>query len=394
MPPEGASAEQNRVLELVLRHGAGTNSFASAQSGFQYFFHGAEACVAYVDTGHAWVTAGAPIAAREAQPEVVAAFLAAARAAGKRVSFFGVEQALSLPDGRALRVLGIGEEPVWDPRAWHSVLRGHRSLREQLRRARAKGVSARELPASELERAQMRDQLSSVTERWLATRAMAPMGFLVRVELFAFSAQRRTFVAEQAGRVLGFANVVPVPARGGWFLQDLVRAPDAPNGTGELLVNAVMRWASDNGCPWLTLGLAPLSGVAAPWLARARRYTRWLYDFSGLRAYKAKFRPNSWHPAYLCFPQNQHALRSIIDVLSAFAQGGFLSFGLRTLRRRPARALHAVSATLVPWTLLGPLWTVLAAAAYASGGSLAAALNRSTSAFTSRSKSVPRAIGS
>ena len=394
MPPEGASAEQNRVLELVLRHGSGTTSFQSAQAGFRYFFHGSEACIAYVDTGGAWVTAGTPIATPEAQAETVAAFLGAARAAGKRVCFFGVERPLVTPDGRALRVLGIGEEPVWDPRAWHAVLREHRSLREQLRRARAKGVNVRELSPSDLERAQLREQLATVTQRWLATRAMAKMGFLVRVESSDFAAQRRTFVAEQEGRVVGFAHVVPIPARSGWFLQDLIRDPGAPNGTGELLVNAVMRWANENDCAWLTLGLAPLSGACSAWLERARRYTRLLYDFSGLRAYKAKFRPNSWQPAYLCYPNDQGALRTIIDVLAAFAEGGFWSFGLRTLRRRPARALHALSAALVPWTVLGPVWTAVAAAGYASSGSLAAAINRTMSAWTSRSKSVPRAIGS
>jgi len=35
----------------------------------------------------------------------------------------------------------IGEQPSWDPRTWAERHRGHRSFKEQLRRARPKGVS-------------------------------------------------------------------------------------------------------------------------------------------------------------------------------------------------------------------------------------------------------------
>ena len=69
------------------------------------------------------------------------------------------------------------------------------------------------------------------------------MAFLVQLEPFGFAEQRRTFIAEQDGRVIGFAGLIPVPARGGWFLEHLVRDPEAPNGTSELLVHAVMGWA-------------------------------------------------------------------------------------------------------------------------------------------------------
>ncbi len=67
-----------------------------------------------------------------------------------------------------------------------------RSLREQLRRARAKGLAVREVVASELaEGAPLRGRIEALVERWLATRRMAPMGFLVAVELFSFAEARR-----------------------------------------------------------------------------------------------------------------------------------------------------------------------------------------------------------
>ncbi|MEO6602631.1 MAG: DUF2156 domain-containing protein [Polyangiaceae bacterium] len=395
MPIPGAAAERTRVLELVLRHGSNATAFQTVHSGFRYFWHGREACVPYADTGRAWVAAGAPIAAVGERAATVTAFLSAARAAGKRACFFATEEPLLGAQGEPLHSVSIGEQPIWDPQTWTASLSQHRSLREQLRRARAKGVSTRELAAGELSAPPLREQVATVAERWLASRHLAPMGFLVQLEPFGFVEERPTFVAELDGRVIGFAALIPVPARGGWFLEHLVRDPEAPNGTSELLVNAVMSWAQRTECDWLTLGLAPLSGPLPPLLRLARDSSRWLYDFAGLRAYKAKFRPSSWQPAYLCYPQTEYAVVAVLDTLAAFAVGGFFRFGLRTLlRSKVVQSLRAISLQLVPWTLLGPTWTAVAAAGYASRGSLAAAISRLTSSPTSRSKSGPRAIGS
>src|SRR5690606_17355375 len=116
------------------------------------------------------------------------------------------------------------------------------------------------LEAFELGEPAMRAAIARLVDRWLATRGLPPMEFLVRVELFEFLEHRSCFVAEIDERLVAFAGVVPVPARNGWFVEDLVRDPRAPNGTPELLVDAVMRWAAERGSGFLTLGLAPLAG--------------------------------------------------------------------------------------------------------------------------------------
>ncbi|HEY7376601.1 MAG TPA: phosphatidylglycerol lysyltransferase domain-containing protein [Polyangia bacterium] len=341
-----------RVLGLVERHGWNATAFQTLEPGYDYFFHGDDACVAYVDTGGAWVAAGAPIAATASLPDVTAAFVAAARAARRRCCFFAVEDRLRASVGDRLRYLSIGEQPVWDPALWTAVLAGGRSLREQLRRARARGVRVREASAAELASGATREALRALTERWLATRGLPAMRFLLSVELFHLPGRHRCLVAELDGRLVAFAGVVPVPARGGWLLEDLVRDPTAPNGTGELLVDAVMRAASDAGVGWLTLGLAPLAGdVAAP-LRLARRGSRLLYDFEGVRAYKAKLGPSAWMPIHLAFPPTQGPIASVVDALAGFARGGFPGFGLRALLRGPTLLLGLLALLLVPWTVL------------------------------------------
>jgi phosphatidylglycerol lysyltransferase len=135
-------------------------------------------------------------------------------------------------------------------------------------------------------------------------------------------------------------------------LEDLLRDPHAPNGTAELLVDAVMRWALARGSRWLTLGLAPLAGEVAQPLRAARRGSALLYDFEGLRRYKAKLRPRSWSPIFLAHPATQGALVSLFDALVAFTRGGFLRFGLRTLLRGPSALLALLTVLLVPWTIV------------------------------------------
>lgn len=348
---QASGGQLARVLRLLQVHGWNATSFQILEPGFRYWFHGEDACVAYVDTGRAWVVAGAPISDRARFAEITASFQAAAASAGRPVRFFATESRFH----EALRwpALQVGEQPTWSPADWTNTLERSRSLREQLRRARAKGVSVRRLDPEELgESHPTRLQLDALIARWLATRPMEAMGFLVQVHPYRFPEERRSFVAEQGGAIVGFLGVVPVYARRGWFFEDFLAHPGAPNGTIELLIDAGMRAAAAEEIPYVTLGLVPLVGRVPIWLRLFRRGGAGLYDFAGLLAFKAKFKPRSWDPIYLSYPPGTAAWAALTDTLSAFAQGGLLSFGLRTLLRAPAVVTRVLALLLVPWIVL------------------------------------------
>jgi len=336
---EGAESERERVLALLRRHGWNANSFQALEPGISYFFEGDDACVAYVETAGAWVAAGAPIAPEARLAEVARRFQAEALRQGKRPRYFAVEERF-LERTDLARTL-VGAQPVWDPLEWEEILRGSRGLREQLRRARAKGVEVRLLASAELQDTarETRRGIDALIQRWLRSRKMAPLAFLVAVHPFSFSEERRYFVAERDGAVVGFLAVVPVFARGGWFLEDLLRDPRAPNGTTELLVDAAMKHLAQEGIRYATLGLAPLAGVGG-WLGSAGRLGSGLYDFRGLHRFKARLRPQGWDPIYLAWPAKEKMLRPLADSLAAFAKGGLLRFGIETFvhARRRARS--------------------------------------------------------
>lgn len=344
--------ERARVLSLVRRFGWNATSFQVLEPGYRYFFPDGDACVAYVDTGRAWVAAGAPLADDGRFAAVTAAFVGAARDANRRACFFATEARFT--DRVPLRSLLVGEQPVWEPDRWGAALRGSPSLREQLRRARAKGVRVRatDAHAAAAAGAASREALHGFVEDWLGARELAPLGFLARVDPLAILPDRPLFVAEREGALVGILSVAPIHGREGWLLQNLLRAPDAPNGTAEALFDQAMREASARGITFLTLGLAPLAGrVAAP-LRFARHAGRSLFNFEGLRAFKAKLQPSRWDPVYTSFPGEISAPRAVVDVLSAFAHGKFVRFGIATLVRGPTFLVTLLAVLLVPWTCL------------------------------------------
>jgi len=274
------------------------------------FFCG-EGFVAYAAVGRAWVAA---------------AFVEAARRARCRPRFFGVSGADAILAGGALGRTRIGEEPFWAPARWPETLRTRRSLREQLRRARAKGVAVRRVDGA----AMASPRAGNLVARWLGARRMAPMGFLVQLDPLRYAAERLYFAAERGEQLVGLLVASPIHATGGWLVEHLLRDPEAPNGTAELLVDACFRHAAARGCGEISLGHVPLAGPVPPPLRLARRLGRRLYNFDGLRAFKAKLRPQRWEPLYLAYPAGERGVLAMLDVLRAFAPGGLLRFGLRT----------------------------------------------------------------
>ncbi|HEY2365097.1 MAG TPA: hypothetical protein VGH87_01880, partial [Polyangiaceae bacterium] len=96
--------------------------------------------------------------------------------------------------------------------------------------------------------------------------------------------------------------------------------------------------------------LAPLAG--SPWPMRAiGALARGLYDFRGLRAFKARLHPREWQRVYMLAPRAP-AWLAVFDVLRAFAGGSLIGFGVRTLARRPLATAWVLSLLLVPWTAM------------------------------------------
>ena len=186
-------------------------------------------------------------------PRVARTFVERVREQGRRACFFATESCEIEGFARLL----LGEQPVWEPAAWPGMLATHRRLREQIRRPRAKGVIVRRVKAGDLG-----PETSPALPGRVARTGMAGIapngadGLPGRLEPFHLPGEHRYFVAERRGQMVAFLSAVPVYARRGWLIEDVLRSRHAPNGTTEALIDTMMRDVADS--EFVTLGLASL----------------------------------------------------------------------------------------------------------------------------------------
>lgn len=338
---------------LILAHGRNTTAYQLLNPGMRLWFgDGGNAVVGYVERRGVRVVAGAPVCAPERLEAVAAEFEAAE--GGRDVCYFCAELPLARLAERSpshSRLL-IGAQPAWNPEDWPLMLRAHASLRAQLNRARNKGVRVTEWPA---ERAHQHPALRRCLHQWLQGRGLPPLHFLVEPDTLGRLWDRRVLVAEREDEVVGFVVASPVPRRDGWLLEQVIRGRNAPNGTAELMIDAAVQAVWRDGAEHVSLGLSPLStraGLLAqggPLWTRAllhwvRAHVHRFYNFQGLEAFKAKFRPAVWEPVFAVSSRPVFPARALYAVAAAFSDRSVASTAGRALwgaARQEARWLRA-----------------------------------------------------
>jgi phosphatidylglycerol lysyltransferase len=359
---EDVSVARARFLRLVRAQGADAVAFQGLAASMQIWFDDADAeggaAVAYFDTGRAWVAAGGPVSTPAQRGEIARRFVEAGRRADRRVAFFGVE---GLNGFGGWQRLHLGEQPSASPNEWLAAVKGSRTLKEQLRRARAKGVHADPTPATALApTTPLRLRVDRLLARWLASRRIEPMSFLVLTDPYVLREAHTYVVADHDGRVVGLLSAVPAYGDHGWLVEHLVCARDSPNGTAETLLDALHRSliAQGRGDDRVSLGLAPLSSptggttAGSAWQKLARAFARPLFDFEGLHRFKARLRPSEWRSVWLVVPHGASLFIALVDALTAFAGGSLVRFAARSLLVRPRGLLWLLAVGLVPWTAL------------------------------------------
>jgi phosphatidylglycerol lysyltransferase len=328
----------------VLRLGWNATAYQIINPGIDHWFSSAgDAVAGFVEWGGMRVVAGAPVCSAERLAAVVAEFERDAAGAGRAVCYFGAEKRLEsvLRDTPEHSMVLLGAQPAWHPAVWEDIITGRASLRGQLNRARNKSVTVSQWSP---EQATGHPELARVLGEWLGSRGLPPLHFLVEPRTLERLADRKVFVAELKGEVVGFLVASPVPVRNGWLIEQNIRGRKAPNGTVELMIDAAIRWMASAGSDYVTLGLSPLSSRAGtapdlnPFLIRLilswlRAHGRRFYNFDGLDAFKAKFQPEWWEPVYAISNRRNFSLRSLYAIAAAFTGGAPAATGLRAIKR-------------------------------------------------------------
>jgi len=266
--------------------------------------------VAYNEFGKVWLVSGDPLASAEDLAQVSDSFLRTAAAEGRVVGFMPATEQFAKHSGElGLRAIKIGSAPYFDLTTW--APRGDRAkkARAGVNQARRAGVQVTEV--TEIDE-KLKREAACLCKSWLTTRRSAiRFEWLFTVDLFQHKEQKKYFTARDVtGRLVGFLAASPIPARNGWYLEDVLRSKNAPNGTTDLLVVEVLDSLKRSGARLATLGttlMATEGGADSDvHISRVLSKVAWtvargfsiFYNFNGVRRFKAKFAPSWWESEY------------------------------------------------------------------------------------------------
>ncbi len=326
-----APRDDGAARRIVLEHGWNSTCYQILNPGIRHWFSPAgDAVAGYVRRHKTLVVAGAPVCRPERLPAVAREFEAEARASRLRVCYVCAEERLGAiykDSPRHARIV-LGAQPVWDPARWEALAQERRIVRQQLNRARNKGVRIARVQPAEAPRD---GELRACVHDWLAARPLPPLHFLV--EPFALDGvldDRLILVARHAEKAVAILVASPIPARNGYLIEQIARSTTAPNGTTELLIDHAMRAIAGEGRKYATLGLVALADELPgemnrnPWWMRrlislARAHANRFYNFRGLLQFRRKLGPETWESVYAIVNEPNFTPATFYDLGGAFS---------------------------------------------------------------------------
>ena len=330
-PPAGAEAgaEELDRVEGIVRGCADTSanlallgdkSFLFSQTGDAFVMYGVE--------GRSWVAMGDPVGgSAAARSELAWRFRDLSDRHGGWTVFYEVgPDHVPLYLDLGLTLLKLGEEARVPLDGFSLEGHARKNLRHAHRKLLGEGWELTVVPAGEVPA--LLGDLKGVSDTWLEHKSTREKGF--SLGFFGDSYLRRfdTAVVRREGRLVAFANLWSGAGREELSVDLMRHTPEAPNGIMDFLFVSLMLWGREQGYHWFNLGMAPLAGLEnrahAPLWNRIGALVfgrgRAIYNFQGLRNFKAKFDP-VWRPRYLASPGGL-ALPVILTNIAALVSGG------------------------------------------------------------------------
>lgn len=340
------------LLRLQKSYGYNAHSLVSIAPGANaWMVRDLEGAIVYGEFGHVWLAAGDPIAKPEDVPALVQGFLAAAKRAKRIAAFVPATESFAREAGKLhLSPIKIGAAPYFDLQKWNPRGNAAKKMRAGVNQAQRAGVQIELI--GELSDP-IKREVADLSLEWLKSRpAATTFGWLLALDPFLRFESKKLFASRnKEGRLIGLLSVSPMPARNGWYLEDVLRALDAPSGTSDLLVVETLKHLKAEGAAIATLGTTPLanegedklSSKEHPMIELAlRTVSRRLsvfYNFEGLRQFKSKFAPTWWESEYVLIPDGAMVPTRVAHaVLRALVPGGVKQIltrkALRSIRSR------------------------------------------------------------
>ncbi|WP_075219669.1 bifunctional lysylphosphatidylglycerol flippase/synthetase MprF [Acuticoccus yangtzensis] len=275
-----------------------------------------------------YLAMGDPVARDAAQATaLVWRFRELAHKAGGEPAFYQVSAAaLPIFIDAGFTFAKLGEEAVIDLAAFS--MHGSRAtrFRQMIARAERAGLTFELVRAADV--APLLPSLKPISEDWLARQTGREKGFSLGFWDEDYLARFDVAVIRHEGVPVAFANLWAGAGHREATIDLMRYRSDLPQGAMDYLFIALINALKGEGVERLSLGMAPLSGLAEHRLAPAwsrvgasvYRSGGAFFNFSGLRDYKAKFKPD-WRPRYLAHTGARSVARVMIDATFIISRG-------------------------------------------------------------------------
>ena len=344
------------LLRLQTLYGFNAHSLVSIAPGaLLWSTPDIDGAIIYGEFGRVCLAAGDPLAPLEDMAELARQFAAFAKREGRAVAFVPTSAAFArMVAPRDFTALKVSAAPYFDLQTWNPRGDCAKKIRAGVNQAHRAGVTV-ETISDDIDES-LKKETAQLCMHWLdARRAATTFGWLVALDPFLHSEYKKYFAARVDGKLVAFLAASPIPARKGWYLEDVLREPDAPQGTATLLVVEALAKLKEEGAALATLGTSPLATdgpneiaadehrVIETGLRVASRRLSGFYNFEGLRRFKGKFVPSWWESEY-CLGQRGVTIppRVAHAVVRALVPGGVTQL----LTRQALRVIRGSSPTV------------------------------------------------
>ena len=339
------------LLRLQSTYGYNPHSLVSITPGaLTWTMPGIDGAIIYGVFGRVWLAAGDPLAKPEDIKTLVKGFMASASKAKRIAAFVPVTERFAREGVKlGLSAIKIGAAPYFELEVWQPRGNPAKKMRAGVNQAIRAGIRIENVISFTDE---LKKETAELCLQWLQTRrAATTFGWLLALDPFLRAEQKKVFVARDANnRLIGLLAASPIPARDGWYLEDVLRSAQAPQGTADLLVFEALQRLKAEGATMATLGTAPLAREGVdnisthdhPVIERALRLASKrlsaFYNFEGLRRFKAKFVASRWENEYALVQRGVLVPSRVAHaLLRAIVPGGLKQFlarrALRSIRR-------------------------------------------------------------
>jgi phosphatidylglycerol lysyltransferase len=339
------------LLRLHSLYGYSPHSMVSITPGARLWSSPSiDGAIIYSEFGHVWLAVGDPLASAEETCELAQRFIMAARKQRRLAAFVPTTTRFAQEGAQCgLIAVKVGAAPYFDLQTWAPHGDRAKKMRAGVNQACRAGITIEPVatPSEEIKK-----EVAALCQSWLKQcRTATNFGWLFVLDPFQQAELKRFFAArDDRGRLVAFLAASPIPVRKGWYLEDVVRLPNAPQGTADLLVVEALKRLAAEGAKVATLGTSPLARdgeqltpageypLSERMLHMTASHLQRFYNFEGVRRFKAKFVPSWWESEYVLLPRGIIVPpRVSYAIIRAIVPGGIPQLITRQIARRLKR---------------------------------------------------------